>query len=139
MTMRTRVVDACRTVFSALGKGHSEAVYHAALEVQLRDLGIGYQREVVVPVRFNSHTVGAVRIDLVVEHRLVVELKAVASDLRWAEKCQLDMYLRTLNSHGRPPLDEEDCGTTYSGILVNFPQGQGRTDIEVVIGGPESC
>jgi GxxExxY protein len=109
-----RVERACEDVFRALGKGHSEAVYHAAVEVALRELGLRYQREVVVPVKYNDHTVGMVRLDLLVEAALVVELKAVASELRWTEHSQMLMYLRLL-----PP----PC----AGLLVNFSQSQNRS------------
>lgn len=71
-----RVLDCCRRVRGEVGDAHSEAVYHRALEVELRLRGIPYQTEKVVTVEYRGYTVGAVRVDLLVDDSLVVELKA---------------------------------------------------------------
>lgn len=115
-----KVAGACQRVYSALGKGHTEAIYHAALEVALRKEAIMYQREVPVPVTFESHMVGQVRMDLIVDHCLIVELKAVTSEVKHAERFQVEAYmdcLRALSRDGAQPI---------AGLLVNFSQSPTR-------------
>ena len=67
---------AARTVYKALGKGRGEALYEKALEVELRLRNCGYDRQRTVTVSYRGHQIATRRIDLVVENRLVLELKS---------------------------------------------------------------
>jgi GxxExxY protein len=71
------VVDAAFAVHVALGPGFLEAVYADALAVELSLRDIPFQREVPVLIRYKGSVVGRGAIDLLVDNRLVVELKAV--------------------------------------------------------------
>ena len=86
------VLEACRSVHDALKHTHSEAVYHRALEVELRLRGIAYESETIVPVQFKNHCVGHVRLDLIIDKRYVVELKSTPSILP-AHEDQVRKYL----------------------------------------------
>lgn len=94
-----------QTIMDALGPGFSEAVYHNAFEVELRKLGLKYETERVLPIRYGEHVVGHVRLDLVVSDTIVVELKAVAK-LTEGHKNQLHMYMKH--------------GGFDTGYLINF-------------------
>ena len=74
----TVIVDAALRVHRALGPGLLESVYEAALAFELRDRGLQVQRQVPIPVRYR-HVIfdEGFRADLVVEAKVIVELKSV--------------------------------------------------------------
>jgi len=106
------IIQCAQRVFAGLGHGHSEAIYHAAMEVELRQNGISYEREIVVPVHYRGMFVGSVRLDLIIQKELIVELKAIASELRAQEKQQLATYIKTMK--------ENYPDQTFKGLLINF-------------------
>jgi GxxExxY protein len=72
------MVDAIATeIYETLGPGYTESMYHRAFEVALRDLGIQYETERIVPVAFHGKTIGNIRADLIVNGDTVVELKSL--------------------------------------------------------------
>jgi GxxExxY protein len=87
-----RVIGAAIEVHRYLGPGLNEALYEAALchEFDLRS--IPYARQVVVDVIYKGKTIGATRIDLLVDDRLIVELKACDS-LTTIHRAQCITYL----------------------------------------------
>jgi GxxExxY protein len=94
-------------VFSKLGPGYSERVYHNAMEVMLREHNIPYETERIVPIEFHGHTIGNIRADLIVANSIIVELKAV-KNIQPQMEIQTRNYLQLL---GLP-----------HGMVVNFPQ-----------------
>ncbi|HET7537731.1 MAG TPA: GxxExxY protein [Candidatus Didemnitutus sp.] len=72
-----KVIDAAIAVHRALGPGFIESVYENALCVELRRRGVGYERQKVINVLYTDVEVGEHRLDLLIEGKLVVELKAV--------------------------------------------------------------
>lgn len=64
-------------VYNTLGAGYTESMYHRAFEVALRDAGISYETERIVPVVFKGKTIGNIRADLIVNGDTIVELKAI--------------------------------------------------------------
>src|SRR5690242_20612848 len=69
------VIGAAIEVHKALGPGLLEAAYQACLCHELALRGIPFEREVPFPVRYKSISLDAgLRIDLVVEDRIVLEL-----------------------------------------------------------------
>jgi GxxExxY protein len=75
------------------GHGFLEPVYANALAVELQFLGLKVQREAPVTVRHRGVDVGRYRIDLLVENRILVEVKA-QSKLVEADQRQLLNYLK---------------------------------------------
>ena len=74
----TVIVDAALRVHRTLGPGLLESVYEAALAFELRDRGLQVQREVPIPVRYRTVIFDEeFRADLVVETKVIVELKSV--------------------------------------------------------------
>ncbi len=72
------VVDAALSVHRTLGPGLLESVYEAALAFELRDRGLQVQRQVPIPIRYRDVIFDeGFRADLVVEAKLIVELKSV--------------------------------------------------------------
>lgn len=87
------IIGAFYEVYTELGFGYLESVYLAALERELRDRGHMVAREYSVRVFFKGQEVAWQRLDLVVEGRIVVEVKASALLPPLTER-QLYNYLR---------------------------------------------
>ena len=73
-----RVIEAAITVHKALGPGFLESVYENALCLELDRRGIKYERQKVIRILYLGQVVGEHRLDLLVEAKLMVELKAVS-------------------------------------------------------------
>ena len=71
-----RIIGAAIYVHKTLGPGFIESVYHNAMCLTLDKRGIVFDKEFEVPVVFEGVEVGLHRLDLVVEDKVVVELKA---------------------------------------------------------------
>lgn len=94
-----------------LGAGFLESVYHKALIIALEQKGLKVESQVPLTVTFRGHNVGNFFADLLVENKVIVELKAVAA-LAPEHSAQVINYLK---------------GTGYEvGLLVNF----GRPKVE---------
>src|SRR3712207_2165756 len=63
-------------VYRTLGHGFLESVYAKALELELTARNLHVAREVLTDVRFKGKLVGVFRADMLVESRVVLELKA---------------------------------------------------------------
>lgn len=92
--------------YNALGPGLLEAVYEEALAYFLTKRGLRVDRQVSVPVEVDGKRLETqLRIDLLVERRIIVELKSVL-DMREVFHLQLLTYLKLTK--------------LYRGVLVNF-------------------
>lgn len=81
-------------VHRRLGHGFLEAVYQEALEIELLERGVPYQREVAIPISYRDRMLScAYRADFVCYGTVVVELKAVQG-LSDVDKAQLINYLK---------------------------------------------
>ena len=89
----TKVIGAALAVHRELGPGFLESIYHGAMRLALAHRGIPFESQLAVDINFEGVVVGRSRIDLVVAHEVVVELKAVDS-LRDFHFVQLKSYLR---------------------------------------------
>ncbi len=88
------VVDAAYRVHTTLGPGLLESVYEACLVHELTARGLRIQRQVPVPVVHDTIRLDVgFRLDLLVEDRVIVELKAVESLLA-VHKAQMLTYLK---------------------------------------------
>lgn len=96
--LASRVIGAAIEVHRVLGPGFLESVYEAALCSELEDRSITYVRQAVVEVSYKGRPVGESRLDLLVERRLVVELKAIDA-LAPIHIAQVLSYLRATDIH----------------------------------------
>ena len=87
------VIDASFEVMNELGVGFLESVYRRALLLALEEKGITAASEVPLEVFFRGQVVGVFQADLVVEQKVIAELK-VASHLTSAHKAQVINYLQ---------------------------------------------
>lgn len=80
-------------IYNELGHGFLESVYEQAFSISLGERGIFFERQMAVPVWFHGRQVGDFRADIVVEKKVIVELKTGrAIDPAWEK--QLLNYLR---------------------------------------------
>jgi iron complex transport system substrate-binding protein len=100
------VVDVALRLHRDLGPGLLESVYEAVLAARLNQMGYGVVRQQPVSIDFEGvHIDGAFKMDLLVDGRLIVEIKSVERLLPVHAK-QLLTYLRLTNQ----PV----------GLLINF-------------------
>ena len=93
-------------VYNTLGPGLLESVYEEALSYELEQRGLKVDRQVQVPIQYKGNTLKTeLRLDLLVENRVIVELKSV-EEMKPVYAKQLLTYLRLLDKH--------------VGLLVNF-------------------
>ncbi len=104
--MATTVVDSAFKVHSTLGPGLLESVYEICLAHELRQRGLKFQTQAALPVFYDGVRLdAALRMDIIVERQLVVEIKAVEIMLPVFE-AQLLTYLKLTGCR--------------LGLLVNF-------------------
>ena len=86
---------AAMEVYNTLGPGLLESVYHKALVSELRHRGLNVQSEVTIDIYYKGELIeeNSMRLDLVVEDKVIVELKSVETLLPIHFK-QLRTYLR---------------------------------------------
>jgi GxxExxY protein len=88
------VVESVIAVNRQLGPGLLESVYERCLDIELAERELRVERQVVLPIHYNGQRIDvALRIDLMVENRVIVEVKAV-DQLLPVHEAQLLNYLR---------------------------------------------
>src|SRR5947209_4276645 len=88
-----KVIGVFYDVYNELGFGFLESVYQAAMIRTLRAIGLKAEGLVKLPVYFRGMVVGDYIADVLVEDKLILELKA-ADDLCSAHEAQLLNYLK---------------------------------------------
>lgn len=78
-TISEKVISCAFEVSKQLGAGFLEAVYENALCVELKQNGTDFQRQKNVEVFYKGQNVGNYVVDIVVENKLLLELKALSS------------------------------------------------------------
>jgi GxxExxY protein len=89
-----RINGAAIAVHNELGPGLLESAYHACLEYELAQCGVPFEKHVPVPLRYHGVYVDCgYRLDLLVEERVIVEVKSVAV-LAPIHEAQIITYLK---------------------------------------------
>jgi GxxExxY protein len=101
-----KIIGAAIEVHRNLGPGLLESTYEQCLCWELKESGFSVTRQVIVPISYKGNSLDAVyRPDVVVEHRVIVEIKAV-DRLASVHEAQLLTYMRHTGIH--------------TGLLLNF-------------------
>ncbi len=88
------VVDLCVKIHKTLGPGLLESVYEAALVYELKKLGIPVEQQIDIPVEYDHLYLDiGFRADLIIDNKVIVELKSVETLLA-VHKKQLLTYLK---------------------------------------------
>ena len=89
-----KIIRAAYTVHNELGCGFLEKVYQEALEVQLSEMGIPFEREKHLPITYHGKVLKCDYIaDFVVDNKVIIELKAV-TEMSPIFEAQTINYLR---------------------------------------------
>ncbi len=88
-----RIIRVFYEVYNELGFGFLESVYRAAMCIALAEAGFRAEAEAPVPVSFRGTLVGVFRADIVVDGKIIVELKT-AESISKAHEAQVLHYLR---------------------------------------------
>lgn len=81
-------------IYNELGPGFKEDVYVKALLKLLEDNKVPYEREKQFTINFNNVRVGSTRIDLVIDNKIIIEIKATEINNSVFEK-QILSYLKS--------------------------------------------
>ena len=106
------IAECAKQVRKCLTPGFEEKVYKNAMFIELRDEGLEVETEVPFQVYYKDHVVGDYRADMIVNHKVIVELKATNALVPMNE-VQLVNYLTATG------IDD--------GMLINF--GSERIEI----------
>ena len=91
-----KILEACFEVSNELGAGFLESVYEKALLVALRQKGLNVESQVKLLVMFRGIVVGDYFADILVENKILLELKAVNA-LTKEHFAQILNYLKATN------------------------------------------
>jgi len=117
----TIVVDACYKIHTTLGPGLLESVYETVLQYELKKRGLAVVTQQVIPIYYDDLQIEqGFRADLIVEQKVIIELKSVEKVIP-VHKKQLLTYLRLSN--------------IKLGLLVNFGDNLIKNGLTRVING----
>jgi GxxExxY protein len=88
-----KIIECFYTVYNKLGYGFLESVYEKAMLIELQKSGLKCVRQFPVRVMYRMQEVGEFYADIVVENKVIIELKA-SRKLDQAHEYQLINYLK---------------------------------------------
>ncbi len=83
-------------VYNQLGPGLSEKIYQRAIIQELETQKISYETEKVIVIKYKDTKIGRQRLDLIIDDKIVIEIKATDNMHSLFEK-QTIAYLKTSN------------------------------------------
>ena len=100
-----KIIGAAIEVHRELGPGFLENIYEEALKIELSEYNLNYDSQKEIKIKYLETEIGMHRLDLLVENKIIVELKAVKefTDIHFA---QLRSYLKATG--------------LKTGLLLNF-------------------
>lgn len=117
----SRIIQAAIEVHRELGPGLLEGVYELCLVQVLSEMGLRVNQQVPVPIAFRGRELGAaLRLDVIVENMVIIEVKAVDS-LHDNHMAQLLTYLKLTG-----------CKL---GLLINFNEALLKNGLRRVVNG----
>lgn len=100
-----KIIGASMEVHRILGNGFQEVIYQRALEIEMANVGLAFQREYEMDIFYKGERIGGRRVDFFVEGCIMVELKALIN-LEDVHLAQAMNYLEAYNIE--------------IGLLINF-------------------
>ena len=105
--LTAKIIEYAFKVHNTLGFGFLEAVYQNALLIELIKTGLRTEKEKKIQVYYDTQLVGDYMADIVVENKVILELKSV-KELHPAHQAQLINYLKATGLE--------------IGLLINFSE-----------------
>ncbi|MBI4837967.1 MAG: GxxExxY protein [Nitrospirae bacterium] len=100
-----KIIRCFYNVYDELGSGFLESVYEKALMIELEGIGLRADNQKSLNVLYKNHLVGEFKADIIVEDKIIIEIKAV-NNLISQYEAQLINYLKATG--------------IKVGLLVNF-------------------
>lgn len=113
-----QVIGAAIEVHKQIGPGYLESLYEEALCIELKLRRIPYLQQHPISMQYKGHTIGEGRIDILVDKKLIIELKAVEFLLP-VHKAQIISYLKATR--------------LQLGLLINFNESTLKSGLKRVI------
>ena len=121
-------------VYNSLGYGFIESIYHNAMIIELTSAGLKVETEKSIAVYYQGRVVGTFSADIVVEDKVILELKAKDKIIE-AYEAQLTNYLRAteieiglLLNFGRQPEFKRKFFSNRNKQLTSEPQSNNRLE-----------
>jgi len=117
----TTVQECARDVYEELGPGWPEKVYQQGMEVALREKGIDYEDQRILPISYRDHVIGEGIPDLVIWTKVGKKRIAIVVDLKWEpyvkedHRAQVIKYIQELKKQIRSGEEVLDTG-----FVINF-------------------
>jgi len=105
--LTSKIIECAYKVHNTLGFGFLESAYQNAFMIELKKVGLQARKEVPIKVFYEDKIVGDYVADIIVDNKVILELKSV-KELHPAHEAQLTNYLKATN--------------TEVGLLINFGQ-----------------
>ena len=119
--LSSKIIGAALEVHREMGPGLLESVYEECLVHVLREMGLRVETQVQVPILFRGRTLGTpLRLDVLVEGRVIVEVKAVETIV--------DIFMVKTLSYLR--LSDRKLG-----LVINFHEARLKDGIRRVVNG----
>ena len=116
-----QILDAAFVVHTKLGPGLLESVYEVVLAHELRKQGLAVERQKPMPITYDGVRFDeAYRADLLVDSKVIVELKSVET---------------TSPLHAKQVLTQLRMSGLKLGLLINFGQAHLKNGIKRLING----
>jgi GxxExxY protein len=87
------IIEACMEVHKVLGPGYTEKIYEEALIREFKKRNLAFERQKLIEIPYKGEKIGEYRLDIVVDSKIILELKAV-SDINSTFEAQLFSYLK---------------------------------------------
>jgi len=121
------IITISNDIFTSIGPGYNEVIYHKAFEIALRIKNISYQSEVVTPIFYKGFNIGHGRVDLIIGNTingmtnplLIIELKAISNFNSDTANIQIKNYMKHYS--------------IKYGVIVNFGQPNKNSNGELNI------
>ncbi len=98
--LTNKIIGCAIKVHRILGPGFLESIYENALVIELKKCGLEIKQQYEAIIKYDKFEVGKHRIDLLIENKIVLELKAI-KNIENIHFSIVRSYLRALNlSHG---------------------------------------
>jgi len=115
--LSARVIGCCFKLHTAIGPGHTERTYHNGLIAVFEKEKLGFETEKQYKLFYQDKMIGNFKADLVIENKLILEIKSLERGIPEAHYHQIVSYLRSAK--------------ISLGLLVNF--GATRCQIKRIV------
>jgi GxxExxY protein len=88
-----QIIKAYYNVYNTLGYGFLEKVYENAMIIELKKAGLKFEKQKSIEVYYDAENIGLYYADIIVENKVIIELKA-AEAIAQEHEIQLVNYLK---------------------------------------------